>query len=243
LRILVCSDIHANLRALEAVLDVYRSICPCRFLFLGDCIGYGAHPDTCLDRILQLPYAHHVMGNHEQALLDSRRRTDMSEFAAKALNWSEDILEGKYDQVLEKRFAMEIEDDLFYAVHASPYAPEDWIYLYSSYDARDAFLSHDFNLCFVGHTHVPAFFTEDREQLFLEEGTELLLEKGERYIVNPGSVGQPRDGNPKASFCIFDPSDGTIAFRRCQYDTEGEARDIIEAGLPSYLGERIVEGY
>jgi predicted phosphodiesterase len=242
-KVFVCSDIHANLRALEAVLGIYRSIYPCRFLFLGDCIGYGSHPDACLDRILQLPHAGYVMGNHEQALLDGRKRADMSEFAAQALNWSESILEGRYDEAFTERFRMKIVNDLFYAVHASPCAPEEWGYLYSSYDARDAFMSEDFHLCFVGHTHVPSVFTEDSSQLFVEEGTVLQLKKGERYIVNPGSVGQPRDGNPKGSFCVFDPEEGTIAFQRCQYDVEAEVQDILRAGLPKYLGDRLVEGY
>ncbi len=242
MKIFVCSDIHANLRALEAVLEVYRSVYPCRFLFLGDCIGYGAHPDACLDRILQLPRALYLMGNHEQALLDSRRRNDMSEFAAQALNWSEDILGGKYDEAFTKRFEMKIVNELFCAAHASPDAPEEWWYLYSGSDAEKAFMSEDFGLCFVGHTHVPAVFTVDSSRLFVEEGTVLTLEKGERYIVNPGSVGQPRDGNPKAAYCIFDPEEGTIAFRRCEYDAEAEMVDIIRAGLPRYLGERLVEG-
>lgn len=242
MKIFICSDIHANLRALDAVLTVYRSLHPCRFLFLGDAIGYGPHPDACLDRILQLPDACYITGNHEQAFLDDRGRANMSEFAAETLNWSEVMLEGKYDEALGERFRMKIVEDLFYAVHASPDAPEEWNYIHSGCGARDAFLSSDFYLCLVGHTHVPSIFTESSEQLSVEEGTILRLEEKERYIVNPGSVGQPRDGNPKASFCIFDPDEGTISFRRCEYDAEGEARDIIDAGLPRYLGERLVEG-
>ena len=243
MRIFVCSDIHANLRALDAVLDEYRRAGPFRFLCLGDCIGYGAHPEECLDRLLNLPNALYVMGNHESALLDRLERAPMSEFAAETLNWSDSILEGRYDQVLEERFLMEIENDLFCAVHASPCAPEQWPYLNSNLDARDAFRLGDFHICFVGHTHVPAFFTESGGEKALEDGTTFDIEEGERYIVNPGSVGQPRDSNPKASFCIFDLDDGTIAFHRCQYDVEAEARDIFRAGLPRYLGERLVEGY
>ena len=243
MKIFVCSDIHANLRALEAVLEAYRSFYPCRFLFLGDCIGYGAHPDECLDGILQLHDALYVMGNHEQALLESRRRADMSEFAAAALNWSERLLEGRYDEAIRERFQMTVVNDIFCAVHASPDAPDDWNYLYSVYGARQAFLSRDFRLCFVGHTHIPALFTEGSDRLFVEEGTLLRMEEGARYIVNPGSVGQPRDGNPKASFCVYDPVEDTISFQRREYDAASEARDIIDAGLPRYLGERIVEGY
>jgi len=241
-RIFVCSDIHANLRALDAVLDEHLRTGPCRFLCLGDCIGYGAHPDVCLERLLGLPNALYVMGNHERALLDRRERAPMSEFAAETLNWSESILEGRYDRVLEERFVMEIEDDLFYAVHASPCAPEEWPYLYSNLDARDAFHSRDFHICFVGHTHIPAFFTESGGEEVPEDGTVFDIEEGKRYIENPGSVGQPRDFNPKASFCIFNPDDGTIAFHRCRYDAEAEARDILRAGLPTYLGQRLVEG-
>ena len=242
MRIFVCSDIHANLRALEEVLGVYRRLEPCRLLCLGDCIGYGAHPEGCLDRLLNLPNALYVMGNHERAFLDRRGRAPMSGFAAETLTWSESILGGRYDQALEERFAMEIEDDLFHAVHASPCAPKEWPYLYSNLDAGDAFSSGDFHICFVGHTHVPAFFTESGGEKILEDGAVFDIEDGERYIVNPGSVGQPRDSDPRASFCIFDPSDGTIAFHRCQYDAEGEAQDIIRAGLPRRLGERLVEG-
>ena len=242
MKVFVCSDVHGNIRALDAVLSLYRDIYPCEFLFLGDCIGYGPHPDACLDRILELPKARFLMGNHESALLDARERESMSEPAARMLNWSERILGGRYDGVIRERFEMEIETKDYYAVHSSPLEPEKWIYIVSEYLAEEMFLSRDFDLCFVGHTHIAALFAFEGGLVELVEGEPFHLADGNRYIVNPGSVGQPRDRDPRASCCLYDSIAGTITLFRCEYDIEAAVGEYEAAGVPDYLGKRLLTG-
>jgi diadenosine tetraphosphatase ApaH/serine/threonine PP2A family protein phosphatase len=241
-RIFVCSDVHGNVRALDAVLTIYRDVYPCEFLFLGDCIGYGPHPDACLERILAIPRASFLMGNHEWALLDVSERENMSEPAARMLNWSERILEGRYDDVIRRRFEMLIETEQYSAAHASPVNPEEWHYLLSEFWTDEVFMTKDFDLCFVGHTHIPAIFAFDGGQRMIVEGEPFHLHEGNRYIVNPGSVGQPRDGDPRASCCLCDTVDGTMIFFRCEYDIAATVDDYEAAGVPEYLSRRLLTG-
>ncbi len=242
MKLFVCSDIHGNARALAAVMGLYWKVRPERFLFLGDCVGYGAHPDTCLDVILNVPRSELVLGNHDSALLRERERGELNEIAAEALGWSQALLGGRYDEAIGRRFEMVHEDPRYLAVHGSPFRPEDWIYVFDRFEAEQAFLARDFELCFLGHTHSPAAYEFLAGEVALREGTPLELVSGRRYIVNPGSVGQPRDGDPRAACCLFDTDEGTITLHRCEYDVEAEARDIADAGLPGYLGERLLYG-
>ena len=166
----------------------------------------------------------------------------MSEFAAFVLNWSERMLAGRYDEIIAAKFRMEIDHASYYAVHSSPRCPGEWPYLYTLIDAEEAFTHKDFRIGFVGHTHIPAIFSFERGALALTEGDPCRLDRGDRYIINPGSVGQPRDLNRDASCCIFDTNEGTITLHRCQYDVEAEMRDFIAAGLPRYLSDRLLTG-
>jgi len=238
----ICSDIHGNERALDAVLDLYRKESPCTFLFLGDCVGYGPHPDACLEKILDIPQSHLVMGNHEWALLDRSERIHLNPLAAKVLNWSEDLLQGRYDEVIRNRFQIEVDTDSFLGVHGSPVNPEEWPYLFSYIDADEAFSRKDFRLCFVGHTHIPVMFTFKEGNKIMEGDVTFRLDPGDRYIINPGSVGQPRDLDFRAACCIFDSDEGTITLHRCEYDVEAEVQDFEKAGLPTFLGERLLYG-
>jgi predicted phosphodiesterase len=242
LKIFICSDIHGNVRALNAVLFVYREQYPCEFLFLGDCVGYGAHPDACLDVILNLPRSRLILGNHDSALLRVSERGGLNEIAAEAIRWSETMLGGAYDDSIRRRFTLEHEDAHCLAVHASPYHPDEWPYVLSALEAEQAFFAREFGVCFVGHTHAPAAYLFGRGEQAIRERTPFSLEAGGRYLINPGSVGQPRDGDPRAACCMFDTEAGTVTLHRCAYDVEAEARDIIDAGLPKYLAERLRYG-
>jgi diadenosine tetraphosphatase ApaH/serine/threonine PP2A family protein phosphatase len=242
-KIFVCSDVHGNVRALDAALAVYREHAPCRLLFLGDAIGYGAHPDACLDRLLALPRAQYLLGNHEWALLDRDERSFLNDTAARAIEWTETALGGRYNDALLKLFRLRVDDPLFTAAHASPLDPEQWPYLFTEMSARPVFESFDFHLCFVGHTHMPAVYTYSGGPMRLDPDIPLRISPSDRYMINPGSVGQPRDGDPRASCCVFDPDERTVTLVRREYDIESEAADMLEAGLPEFLAERLFGGW
>ncbi|UCF06656.1 MAG: metallophosphoesterase family protein [bacterium] len=242
MKIFVCSDIHGNVRALDAVLAIYRSSAPCSFLNLGDCVGYGPHPDACLERVLALPQAHHVMGNHEWALIHRGERIHLNSFAARALDWSESLLMGKFDRSIHERFTMEYKSQHYLAAHGSPVHPEEWPYILSEIDAGEIFYSRDFHVCFIGHTHIPVIFSFEKGAVDIVEEATFRLDANDRYLINPGSVGQPRDLDPRASCCMYDTSEGTITFHRCEYDVKAEVDDFRRANLPAFLGERLLHG-
>lgn len=243
MKIFVCSDVHGNVRALDAVLAVYRSQGPCRFLFLGDAVGYGAHPDACLDRLLNLPRATYLLGNHEWALLDPENRGWFSEMAAESLAWTERCLGGRYDASLRRLLRPTAAERDFTAAHASPCEPLEWPYIYSEFAAAEIFERLDFEVCFLGHTHIPLVYTCNSGPIGLEPGTPFRLDPSDRYIVNAGSVGQPRDGDPRACCCLYDAAEGTMTLHRSAYDAAAEAADILAAGLPAPLAERLSAGW
>lgn len=242
MRIFVCADIHGNLRAFEEALRIYRKHSPCRFLFLGDSIGYGSHPDAVLDRILNLPDASLILGNHEWSLLDRDERRDMNDLAADAIEKTEKILDGRYNTNILRRFDLISVTDEYTAAHASPVIPELWTYVHSSAGAAEIFLEIDFHLCFIGHTHIPVVYNDEGRVEGFVPGEPMSIDPDKRYIINPGSVGQPRDGDHRASFCIYDTGERTLTFHRCDYDVEAEAAEIIEAGLPRFFADRLFSG-
>ncbi|MBN2072049.1 MAG: metallophosphoesterase family protein [Candidatus Krumholzibacteriota bacterium] len=243
MKLFVCGDIHGNLRAIDAALAVYRKNAPCRFLFLGDAVGYGAHPDAVLDRVLALPESILILGNHEWALLDKDEKTVMNPVAVDSVKWTERKIFPRYRNKLVRRFRIMEKNNDYIAAHGSPIAPKEWHYVFSEYDATEIFYKFDFNLCFIGHTHIPMVYTFSDGVIDLVPGIPFRLQEDQRYIINPGSVGQPRDGDSRASFCIFDEEDRTVTLFRVEYDARAEADDIINAGLPAELALRLISGY
>ena len=242
MKILVCSDVHGNMSALDAVLEYHESAGPCRMLFLGDAVGYGAHPDECLDRLLAVRNATMILGNHDNVVLDLAGEKTFHEGAATAIEWTVGILAGRYDKAIRERFRLIVEEDMFTASHGSPFLPGEFTYVLSYITSEEAFRECDFSLCFTGHTHVPMVYTYSSGPKSLDEGKPFALDPSDRYIINPGSVGQPRDGDNRASFIIFDPEAGSVVLRRLEYDIESEARDIRKAGLPEWFADRLHKG-
>jgi diadenosine tetraphosphatase ApaH/serine/threonine PP2A family protein phosphatase len=242
MKVFICSDVHGNVRALDAALAAYREFSPCRLLFLGDAVGYGAHPDACLDRLLALPRARYLLGNHDWALLDTKEKENFHREAFTAIQWTIDTLDGKYNDAIIRKFELTIEDSEFIAAHGSPLNPEEFPYIFSILHAEDVFRSMDFSLCFVGHTHVPLVYTYSSGPKSLEPGEPFILDTSDRYIINPGSVGQPRDGDNRASFMVFDPDEKSVTLLRREYDIEAAADDIISAGLPNWFADRLFSG-
>ena len=240
----ILSDIHGNLEALDAVLEALADERIDRYLCLGDIVGYGASPNACLDRVTGLTTVV-IAGNHDHAAIGKLDIATFNHFAAEAALWTRRQLtpdERRY--LAELPYTRQIDD--LYAVHASPANPEDWTYLTSLWLADEAFdgMPGDIALCVLGHTHTPVIFerrtAQDRSRQI--PAATLGLESECRYIVNVGSVGQPRDGDPRAAYCVYDTGERRIEIKRVSYDVETAQRKIRAAGLPDILAERLAYG-
>lgn len=240
----VLSDIHGNLEALDAVLGALADERIDRYLCLGDIVGYGADPNACLERVSGLT-TDVIAGNHDHAAIGRLDIATFNRYAAEAALWTRRQLTPAGRRYLGALPYTWRKDDLF-AVHGSPANPEDWIYLTSLWLADEAFdaMPGDTVLCVLGHTHAPGIFekqaAEDRSRQVPAAALELAPEC--RYIVNVGSVGQPRDGDPRAAYCVFDSAEKRVEIKRVDYDIETAQRKIRDAGLPEMLAERLEYG-
>lgn len=248
MRILVLSDVHSNLAALEAVLadGASRWGAVDALWNLGDTVGYGPQPSECIARLRELG-AVSVAGNHDWAAAGILDAQDFNSDAARAVLWTRGRLTDDERAYLAGLPEVISEGD-FTLVHGTLRAPV-WEYMYS----REAALAHLARqatpFALVGHTHVPMLAVQDPSQeggcgLYrLGDGAAVSLEpKGPRLVINPGSVGQPRDGDPRAAYGLLDTSDGRITLRRVEYDVAATQRLVREAGLPHWLALRLAEG-
>lgn len=228
----IISDIHGNLEALEAVMASITSEGADRIICLGDIVGYGADPGPCIDRV-RTACAVTVLGNHDAAAVEISMAERFSSHAAAAILWTRSILSADHLQYLRGLPLIHVEPDRMYA-HASPLEPALWNYVADSIDAREALTTVERGVCFIGHTHTPA--------LFRERKTTGPLRREQRAIINVGSVGQPRDGIPEASYGIFDDEAWVYQNLRIPYDIATAAKKIRESGLPSRLADRLFVG-
>ena len=240
MRIAILSDIHSNGDALGAVLEHTRANGIDSWWCLGDIVGYGAEPNLVVDRVRELG-ATCVAGNHDWAacgLVSTRLFNRHAAFAAEwtARNTSPENLEWlKSLPLVERR-----ENTLL--VHATPSAPEEWNYCMLIEDAlleMDAFTEP---LCVVGHSHYPGVFEKDGEDIRYTRAPQLRLRPGRQYLVNVGSVGQPRDGDPRAAYATYDTESGLLEHVRVNYDVEAAQAKILAAGLPAFLATRLAAG-
>ena len=238
---IIFSDIHANVEALTSVLlaaEKEGEIAYC----LGDIIGYGPNPSECLDAVRH--YSHlTVVGNHETAVLHPGMTAVFNPAARKAVFWTiEHIFGEDWDQI--RAFPLTKTQGDIILVHSSLIEPERWHYLYSDKDlgANLRYLEHG-QVCFFGHTHIPGMYClKDDRFSSLPIDKEVKLESGSRYLINVGSVGQPRDEDPRAAYCVFDPDAKTVVIRRVSYDFRTTQRKIIDADLPAFLASRLSSG-
>ena len=242
MKLFVCSDIHGNVRALDAVLARYREEQPCEFLFLGDCVGYGPHPAGCLQRIVGLPRAHLILGNHDAALLCEETKNQMSQGAIDALGWSSSEIGENERETLRERFDLYWRSGGIFASHASPVKPGQWTYVFSAVEATEIFSSLDFHICFTGHTHLPMLCTFSFGEVVFPSGIAIELDANDRYVINPGSVGQPRDGDPRAACIVYDTETREIVLHRLTYDVEAAIGDFEGTSIPRFYAERLREG-
>jgi diadenosine tetraphosphatase ApaH/serine/threonine PP2A family protein phosphatase len=240
--VLLISDIHANLVALEAVLAAAGEVDA--VWSLGDIVGYGPRPGDCIDRVMGLNPVASLIGNHDWAAIGRLQLDEFNPAARFATYWTTAQLSTAHMRYLEELPNRIIEDD-WMLVHASPRHPI-WEYVYTARVAKENFELFDAPVCFLGHTHVQLFISETMAiqgspPLQPVDGDELKID-GTRFIVNPGSVGQPRDNNPDAAFAMYDTETRIVTFRRVPYDIEETQAQMDAAGLPRPLITRLALG-
>lgn len=238
-RILIVTDIHGNKDALDAVIADAGAID--RVWCLGDIVGYGPEPGACLTWVRE--HCEVVLsGNHDYAVFDPSIAADFNPNAAAAATWTREQLSAADMEYLRSLPSL-IEGEEATLAHGSPAGPI-WTYILSVIDARDAFRAFVGTCCFVGHTHVAACYVQDDEgimRLPVTNGAPLRLED-RRYILNPGSVGQPRDRDPRAAYLWYDPDTAMVTWERVAYDIAGVQAKIRAAGLPERLAARLALG-
>ena len=239
MRFAIFSDIHANLEALEAVLADARQRKCTHFVCLGDVVGYNANAHECLERVRELDCPT-VKGNHDEQASVSRFPTDFNQLAERAIKWTRDKLTEKDKQWLrDLPFQKQVRD--FTIVHATLDTPEQWGYVFNNLDAAASFTYQHTTICFFGHTHVPMVFIRD-EGVRRELIDHVRIEPAKKYFINVGSVGQPRDGNWRAAYCVYDVENNLVQQIRVKYDLATAQKKVIEAGLPRPLAERLAMG-
>jgi predicted phosphodiesterase len=237
MKIAFIADVHGNLEAFTAVCASLKHEQVDRVIFLGDIVGYGANPNECIE-LLQTLTENSVAGNHDWAA-----STDtFNSVARDAIAWTCAQLSTENKQFLmELRLTLEMNE--FFCVHATPYMPEQWRYAYNACDAEDVFLTFMQRICFIAHTHCPAIFVKNADTpVGRELSSQITLHPCSRYIINCGSVGQPRDGDPRASYGILDDSCSQYYLVRVDYDVASVKKKILQAGLPDFLAHRISFG-
>lgn len=240
MRIALFGDIHANLEALQAVLaDAQGQSCD-QYVCLGDVVGYNADPAACLEmvRSMNCPV---VKGNHDEAAsVTYALEENMNPIAAAALQWTRDQLDDDQREWLRKlRMVRQVED--FTVVHSTLDQPAHWNYVTNRFDASANFSYQFTSVCFHGHTHVPRVFMKE-QRVFEVETDSIVLEAKAKYFINIGSVGQPRDGDWRSCYAIYDTSSHLVVFRRVAYDIELAQKKILDAGLPETLANRLADG-
>ena len=239
MRFAIISDLHANLEATEAVLADARDRDCTHFVCLGDVVGYNANPRECLEivRRMECPV---VMGNHDQQASLEESSRDFNALAEMAINWTREHLRDT-DKEWLRALPMSRPVRDFTIVHATLDTPEGWGYVFNALEAAASFTYQHTTLCFFGHTHVAGAFVRD-EGVKRVKVDQLMIEPGKKYFINTGSVGQPRDGDPRAAYCIYHVENNVVEQRRIKYDVETAQRKILDAGLPPLLAERLKLG-
>ncbi len=242
MRYAIISDIHGNLEALNTVLEYIGKKKIPHTLCLGDVVGYGASPDECatLLRVRGIPT---ILGNHDAVACGQEEPWGFNPIALSAVVWTTEHLSPENVDWL-KSLPSSLEYESFLAVHATPEESE-WDYMFTweetlPYIAR--LREQNYRVCFFGHTHCPGIFSEDGVYA-LDDDSKFTLDPEKIFLINPGSVGQPRDDDSRASFGIFNTETEEYELVRLEYDVDAAAQRILDAGLPGFLAERLHRGH
>lgn len=237
----IIADIHANLEAWLAVKAELTKENPDKIICLGDIIGYGANPNECLnDAKTYCDYI--IAGNHDWAVCGMFDINYFNLYAREAVKWTDGVVDEKHKDYL-KRLPVTLDIDNFTCVHGSLYHPEEFNYILNLDAAAMTFANLKKDICFIGHSHSPAIiiYNENGNIDYIDSEV-IKISEGKKYIINAGSVGQPRDGNPDACYCIYDTDERIIEIKRVPYEVHLAQKKIIEAGLPQFLATRLAGG-
>jgi len=240
----IFSDIHSNLHALEAVLKYFKKAGVERYIFCGDIVGYGPKPNECIDLLLDLKNLQCVKGNHDAAVLGETALNTFTGYAVCTIEHTGRILTAKSKHFLSNCTKTLIKAN-FTAVHGSPKNPLNE-YLTTGEQFLENLKFFDTQICFTGHTHLPLAFVQKGVQFptykMLKNGESIYIEKKARYILNPGSVGQPRDGNMRAGCALYDSAKNTFEIARVEYPFWLTQEEMKKIKFPAFLIERLEKG-
>lgn len=239
MRFAIFGDIHANLHALQSVLADAKAQSCTHYVCMGDIVGYNAFPRECVNIIRQLDCPT-VKGNHDEQASLIGTQEGFNPLAEEAMNWTRaQLSDADKDWLKTLRLQRQIRD--FTIVHATLDTPHRWGYVFNQLDATASFSYQHTTLCFIGHTHSPKAFVRDSSVKSITLDVLPIL-PGKKYLVNVGSVGQPRDGDPRAAYCIYDINSNEVTLRRVEYDINAAQEAILQVGLPPKLAARLPLG-
>lgn len=237
---IILSDVHGNIQAFEAIVRSFPETKDRLIVCAGDTVGYGANPNECVELMASLG-AVNVMGNHDAAVIGVHDLSLFNFHAQKAALWTRNVIGERESAILRGLdFVKELEHVTL--AHGTLHDPKEFIYMMTLLDARRTFELLRTGVCVVGHSHMPGAFMIKDGEIYESWKRKIKLEPNARYIINAGSVGQPRDGDNRACYCIYDTDAGEIEFRRVEYDIKSAHDAIMNAGLPGALAERLWAG-
>ncbi len=242
MRYAILSDIHANLEALQAVLDAIKTLNVDKIIYLGDLVGYNPNPVECIELIM-MENAEGVLGNHDEIACELDEPWNFNRLALKAALWTRSRLGEREKSYLRKLPRKKYIDGSFLLMHGSVFSIDEYILTKELAMENIMWMKKEgIRLAFFGHTHIRIAFAYDDEGFQINLSDEIELSPSGIYLINPGSVGQPRDFDPRASFLVYDPDEQIIRFHRVEYDIDGCYEKIIREGLDRRLGLRLYEG-
>jgi predicted phosphodiesterase len=241
MKIAIYSDVHSNLEALEAVFKDMKREEPDKKFFLGDAVGYGPNPNECVEFIRENSDVV-LAGNHDWAAVGMTDHSYFNPYAKDSILWTMDVLTEANKAYLKTLLPYGISDNVQLA-HSSPLSPEEWSYVHSLQDAMDNYPALKKDVCFIGHSHLPVIMEyADAANILPIHDIYKTLEKHRKYVINVGSVGQPRDSNREACYLVYDDKIRNIEYRRVEYDVARVQKKMTKLKLPEHLIRRLAEG-
>ena len=236
----IISDIHANLEAFEVAIDALSHEKIDALLCAGDIVGYGADPHLCIEKTKAL-HRIVVCGNHDEACIDITDIEYFNNSAKKAILWTKENL-NEEDKSFLKNLGLVYKNRDLTLVHGTLYEPEMFHYMIDANAAHATFSLMQNRVCFVGHSHTPGIYLYKNNRMSYFYKEKVKIAKDEKMIVNVGSIGQPRDGDPRLCYCIYDTEKGLIELKRLEYDVKSAQKKMLDAGLPHFLADRLAKG-